>query len=325
MMSSDRKDQHIALALKQEKKSNDFDYMHLLHDNLSGLNVDHIHLETKFLGFDIPYPIYINAMTGGSQKAAKINAFLAKLAYKYKLPMVLGSQSIALKDESFVETFNIVRTHCPQGILVANISANTCIEDAKKAIEMIDAQALSVHLNMLQELVMKEGDRYFSHWYNQIKDYQTVLKVPILVKEVGFGLTRPTLKKLEELGIKYVDISGKGGTDFLHIENDRRKGHYDYLSGLGISTLDALQEASKGYDFTYYASGGIRNPLDVIKSLVLGAQAVGLSQFFLKLTQKSFDEACGIMDIFLDDLKKIMVLLGAKRITDLKKIPYQIK
>src|SRR5690554_2559406 len=313
MSISKRKDEHIKFALKQENKTNDFDSIKLEHFSLPEIDFDEVNLETNYLSFKSSYPIYINAMTGGSDKAYEINKKLAFYSKHFNIPLVVGSQSAALKDPSLIDSYKIVRQINPNGFIVANVSANATLEEAIKAVDMINANALSIHINVIQELVMNEGDRTFKHWQENIKNIVENLKVPVIVKEVGFGMSKKTIETLINLGVKFIDVSGKGGTNFAEIER-RRNNNLDLtFENLGISTVDSLINA-KAFNATFFASGGIRNALDIFKALNLGASAVGLSGFFLKLTNLDNSEAIKIIEQLLLNLQKLFVIFNKKTV-----------
>ena len=318
MSRSERKDAHVKHALNQVISHNDFDRIQLVHQSLPDFDLDEVDLSTDYLGYHFDYPIYINAMTGGSEKTKKINHDLAQLAKKYHLAMSVGSQHVALDDAQYEASFKVIREVNPDGFVIGNLNANATLEEAKRAIEMIDANALGIHINTAQELTMDEGDRHFKHWSKHIETIVKGVDVPVIVKEVGNGLSAKTIKKLMDLGVKHVDVSGKGGTNFIDIENNRLESkRYDYLKNWGNSTVDALLD-TRAYQskIEVLASGGIRNPLDVIKALALGSKAVGLSRFFLDVVHRD-DQT---LDYFIEDLKKIMVLVDARTIKDLKNI-----
>src|SRR5690625_2468298 len=315
MPISKRKDEHIKFALKQSNQENDFDLIKLDHLSLPKFDLEDINLETNFLGYKSSFPFYINAMTVGSKKAKHVNEKFAYISQKYNIPIVLGSQSAALKDESLIPTYKIVRDINKNGFIVANISANYDSKDALKAIKMIDANAISIHLNVIQELVMSEGDRKFSHWKDNIIDILENIKIPIIIKEVGFGMSKETIENLTKLGVKNIDISGRGGTNFEIIERERKNSTDILFDNLGISTVDSLINA-KEYDVNVFASGGIRNALDIFKALTLGAKAVGLSSFFLKLTNLSYNEIDNEVDKLISNLKKIFLIYGKKTLND---------
>lgn len=314
-MISKRKDEHIKYALKQNFKENDFDKINIEHLSIPNYNLEDINLESNFLGFKTNYPFYINAMTGGSLKAKEINKKLALYAKTFNIPLVLGSQSAALKDESLINTYKVARTINEKGIIVANVSANATLKEAKKAVKMIDANALSIHINLIQELVMKEGDRTFTHWKDNIKEIVNNINVPVIVKEVGFGMSKETIETLKNLGVKYIDVSGKGGTNFALIERLRKKGVDPLFDDIGISTVESLKNA-KEFDIEVYASGGIRHALDIFKSLYLGAKAVGLSSYFLKLTNLSDKDAINEINELIINLKKLFLIYNKQSIKD---------
>lgn len=312
---SRRKDEHIELAMKQNISYNDFDSISLEHFSLPEIDFDDVDLSTDYLGFKSSYPIYINAMTGGSDKAKEINEKLAHISKHFNIPFVLGSQSAALKHEELIDTYSIVRKINKDGFIVANVSANATLEQAKKAVNMVNANALSIHINVIQELVMHEGDRTFKHWQQNIKTIVENINVPIIVKEVGFGMSRKTIDTLISLGVKYIDVSGKGGTNFARIERMRANNRDLTFEELGISTVDSLINAAN-YDITTFASGGIRNALDIYKALHLGAKAVGLSNYFLKLTNLELDDAIKEVNTLLINLKKLFVIFNKKTLEE---------
>ncbi len=320
-----RKDEHIKLAKLQETSTNGFDKIYFEHDDLPNLSIDDVDLSTTFLGFKVDLPFYINAMTGGSKQAESINAFLSKLAAHFNIPMISGSLSVALKDPNQESSYKVIRENHPKGIIVSNVNPNVDVKSAKKAIDILSADALSIHLNVIQELIMPEGDRDFRLWQSNIKSIHDSLTLPILVKEVGFGMSLKTIDKLMSIGIKHIDISGSGGTSFLDIESKRGNNNYDYLKDLSIDSAEILLKLRNRSDLNIYASGGIRNAYDVIKSLNLGARACGMSRYFLNLTLLTFDEAIKAVDKLILDLKKIMVMLGVENINKLRTIEPNIK
>lgn len=315
MTRSQRKDDHMNLALQQGVKTNDFDLIRYYHHSFPELNFADIDLSSEYINHEFKYPFYINAMTGGSLKTKELNRKLALLAKKYDLMMVVGSQHAALDDSSLAETYSIVREVNPNGFIVANVNPNASVEEAQRAVDMIDANALSIHVNPAQELAMDEGDRDFSHWLENIQTIQENINVPIIVKEVGFGMSRYTINQLYKIGVEHVDVSGKGGTNFIQIENDRSEmKELSYLENWGMSTVESLLEAQPFLNKTeILASGGVRHPLDVIKALSLGAVAVGMSGHFLRMAQQDEKIMEKEMERFIDDLKKIMLLLGKEK------------
>lgn len=182
---------------------------------------------------------------------------------------------------------------------------------------------LQVHVNAMQELLMPEGERTFRSWQSHLEDYSKQIPVPIVLKEVGFGMDVKTIERAYELGVRTFDLSGRGGTSFAYIEN-RRSGQRDYLNQWGQSTMQALLNAQDWKDMVeLLVSGGVRNPLDMIKCLVFGAKAVGLSRTVLELIETyTVEEVIGIVQGWKDDLRLIMCALNCATIADLQKVDY---
>ncbi|WP_119326272.1 type 2 isopentenyl-diphosphate Delta-isomerase [Companilactobacillus musae] len=321
-----RKVEHLFLAEKffTDESFAGFDKVRLLHDALPELQVKDIDLTTDFLGSSISLPFYFNAITGGSHQSDHFNTELAQLANKLNVPVSSGSMGVFLRlPEETKTSFTTLRENNPEGFVIANVSAKVNAQQAQKAIDLVQANALQIHLNALQELAMPEGDQEF-FWIDNIKDIVATVKIPVIVKEVGFGISQNNLAQLYEAGVKYVDISGFGGTDFAQIESARNH-EFDltYLDQFSLSTVESLLE-SRSYQgkMTILASGGIRTPMDVIKSLRLGASAVGMSGLVLHHLQKhSLSETEIFFDGFIKQLKLIMAAIGAKSISDIKKAP----
>ncbi|EPS2988307.1 type 2 isopentenyl-diphosphate Delta-isomerase [Listeria monocytogenes] len=322
-----RKDEHVALGVKQNEQlaPSSLEDIQLIGTSIPRYNVKDIDLTTTIVGTNVPFPFYINAMTGGSRHTKKINAELAEIAREVAIPMAVGSQSAALKNSSLIDTYKIVREINPNGMILANISPEVALQEGLRAIEMLEADALQIHINPAQELVMQEGDRYFSHWLTRIEEYVKLSPVPVVVKEVGFGMTRETVATLASVGVQSVDLAGKGGTNFAQIENDRRRDQaYDFLLDWGISTGQALidmqhQDAPK---IAYLASGGIRNPLDIVKALALGADSVGMAgQIIYSLKKEGLTKTIEKLELWKEQLRGLFVLADAKNITELKTTP----
>lgn len=320
---SNRKNEHVHLSEKfySDKHSSLHD-IRFVHHSLKGIATEDISLSQTVGDFDFKSPFYINAMTGGNDWTGKINKKLAQIARETGLAMAVGSMSVALREKEALASFQIVREVNPQGIIFANLGAHHPLENAKKVVALLKADAIQIHLNSPQEIIMPEGDRDFSQWLNNIDTLVNHLEVPVIVKEVGFGMTRETIKLLEEIGVKYIDISGTGGTNFAKIENFRRTNFkLNELESWGQSTAESLMEAQvKNNDTHIFASGGIRSPQDILKALALGADMVGLSSQFLHMVIQSEDltECVKVVHQWKDEMIKTMTLLGAQTPKDLK-------
>lgn len=322
-----RKDEHIKYALKYKSKYNSFDDIELIHSSLPKYNLQEIDISTEFAGKKYEYPFFINAMTGGSEISKEINRKLARIASECGILFVTGSYSPILKnpeDDSFI----IIKKENPEILLGTNIGIDKSYKDAKRAVDDLNPLFLQVHINLMQELIMSEGSRNFKEWENNLKDMIKYLNIPIILKEVGFGMDIKTLEKGIELGIKTFDISGKGGTNFAYIENSRNyiKNRFRYLEEWGQSTVVTLIQAKKYSDkVEILASGGVRHPLDIIKSLVLGAKASGISGKILELINNySVEDVIDIINNWKEECKIIMCGLNCKNIEELKKIEYVV-
>ena len=311
----ERKDEHVRLAdeFGAAERRNDFDDVAFLHHALAETSRDAVDLAPRLTRLDWPVPLYINAMTGGSDRTGRVNAELATVAQAVGLPIASGSQSAALRDPDAAASFTVLRERNPDGFLLANVGAGASVDDARRAIDMLRADALQVHLNVAQEVVMPEGDRDFSGRLDGIGAIVEAVDVPVVVKEVGFGLSRRTIQQLLGVGVRTVDVSGAGGTNFVEIENARRDNDdFGYLSGWGQSAVACLLDAADlGDRVELLASGGVRTPLDVARALALGARAVGLSGGVLRpLLSRGADSVTESLRDWLAQLADITALLG---------------
>ncbi|WP_129044962.1 type 2 isopentenyl-diphosphate Delta-isomerase [Companilactobacillus metriopterae] len=321
-----RKVEHLFLAEKfyDDNSMADFDSVRLLHNALPELSMEDIDLSTNFLGFNSSLPIYFNAITGGSKQSERFNGELAEIAKEFNIPVSSGSMGVYFRIPDTAPTFRILREKNPAGFVIANISGKYNLEQAKQAVDLVDANALQIHINTLQELAMPEGDREF-YWLDNISKIVNNIGLPVIVKEVGFGMTSNDMERLINIGVKNIDISGFGGTNFAEIESARNH-EFDltYLDNFALSTVESLLESSKIAESSVniLASGGIKAPLDVIKSLRLGASAVGISGLALHHLQKySLEETKLFFEHFCQELEILMAAFGAKNILEIKKAP----
>lgn len=320
---TNRKDDHIKHALAYQSPYNSFDDMELIHHSLPDYDLADIDLSTDFLGMSFDYPFYINAMTGGSQKGGEINRKLAQLASETGIVMVTGSYSAALKDSS--DTSFQVKKDYPNLTLATNIGLDKDYSLGLRTVKEMSPAFLQVHINLMQELLMPEGERVFKSWKEHLADYAQHMPVPVMLKEVGFGLDLKSMEVAYDLGIRAFDISGRGGTSFAYIENERG-GNRSFLNEWGQTTVQALLNARPMMTKAdVLASGGVRHPLDMIKCLVLGAKAVGLSKTALELVEsKPIEEAIRIVNGWKDDLRLIMCALNCRTIKDLRSVDYML-
>ncbi|KFI69580.1 Isopentenyl diphosphate isomerase [Bifidobacterium magnum] len=277
-------------------------------------------------GLQLEWPFYIEAMTGGSPESLRINEQLAALAAKYQLAMASGSQSIAVKHSDNADirrSFTVIREQNPDGIVFANVGAHTGVGRARMAVEMLQANVLEVHVNAAQEIVMPEGDRGF-YWLENIASIVQGVDVPVIVKEVGFGMSRRDIERLSEAGVRLINVGGRGGTNFVLIENARNEDlDFSELETWGQSTPEALLEAQAATQKmtnppAILATGGVRSPLDVIKAGMLGACAVGVAGYFLNVLLSQGSNALDeTVDCWQRTLVRMMTLLGCKSFSEL--------
>ncbi|WP_375169066.1 type 2 isopentenyl-diphosphate Delta-isomerase [Gardnerella vaginalis] len=339
-----RKDAHLALADAQynPRANSGFDSVRFMPNALPQVALDEVDSSVRVFAEDASCacsasansaflwrsPLYINAMTGGSANAQKINAQLARVAAKTGVAIASGSLSAALQNDALSDTFSVIRSENPRGFVMANVSAGTSQSDAMRAVDMLQANALQVHLNAAQELVMPEGDRDFRNWLKNIEQIVRScerVSVPVVVKETGCGMTARDVLRLRDVGVRAVDVSGRGGTNFVTIENARRShSGYDYLADWGLTTVESLIdirkcEALKANPVEIFASGGVRTPLDVVRALALGASAVGVAGEFLHtLMHEGEDALAQQISDWQEQIRVIMALLGCKSVADLR-------
>jgi len=301
----------------------------LEHNALPDLSVEDIDTQTTFLGKKVDYPIIINAMTGGTDFSREINRELSLVAKTFNIPMAVGSQTIALfEDEICKDSFRVVRENIGEdGIVIANLNAQASLEDVGHALEMIDADAIQLHLNPAHEMVMLEGDRDFRGVLNNIEKLVKNVEKPIIVKEVGFGISKKVAQKLYDIGVKYIDVSGAGGTNFIEIENMRYNSiDLSDIYSWGIPTALSIIECRQvSKELNLIASGGIRTSMDIVKALALGGDMVGISGEILSyLLHGGYENAKTYLETTLHKMKILMLLMGKRNIEELKNSDYRI-
>lgn len=353
---SNRKDEHVRISEElRGRQHNGFDDLRFLHHSFGERSCAGVDISTTVTGRPWPVPFYINAMTGGSEMTGRINEGLARAAAATGVAMASGSVSVALRHPGLEPTFRVIRQNAPEAFLFANVSPGVTPEQALRAVELLDADALQVHVNPAQELVMPEGDRDFRGWLDRIEAIVDAVPVPVVIKEVGFGLSAASIAQVATRGVRTVDVSGRGGTNFAAIENQRRTGReYGYLAGWGQSTVECLLDAlhrlpvdadssarptgspapsshrpdalsvhgaapSTRLCVEVLASGGVRTPLDVVRALALGAGAVGVSGHFLHtLLEDGLDALIGELESWIGQVRALLTLLGASDVVALR-------
>ncbi|MCX8170553.1 MAG: type 2 isopentenyl-diphosphate Delta-isomerase [Candidatus Bathyarchaeota archaeon] len=336
-----RKGDHIRICLERDveakKITTGFEDVFLLHKALPELNLNDVRTETVFLNHNFSAPIIVEGMTGGTEESMKINAAIAQAVEELGLGMGVGSQRAALEDPSLERTYRIVREKAPKAFMVSNIGApqltmENSISKVKRAVEMIEADALAIHLNPLQEVVQPEGEKIYAGIVDKIGLLAGSLNVPIIVKETGGGISAEVAKMLEDAGVACIDVAGAGGTSWAAVEYYRAVEQGFHLNrdlGLmlwdwGIPTVVSLVEVIQSVKLPVIASGGIRSGLDVAKSIALGASLAGIAKPILIAASKGYEETKSALNSLITQLRSIMFLVGAASIEKLKRAPLVI-
>lgn len=302
---------------------NGFEDVHLIHRAVPELDLEHIDLSQVLLGKRLRFPLLINAMTGGTERSKDINRVMGLMAREYGLAMAVGSQSIALSESDRRSSFKVVREVNPQGLVFANISALASPEETLQVVEMIEADALQLHLNVPQELAMREGERRFAGMLDNISKITACSSVPVIAKEVGFGLSMESVSMLFKAGVKIFDSGGQGGTNFIVIEDQRRGCFNRELDHWGISTAVSLAEIlSLGLPIEVIASGGIRTASEAAKAIAMGANLVGMAAPLLKMY---LSQGEAVLNEFLAQwiyrLKAVFLMTASSDLVSLRQKP----
>ncbi|MHA1503598.1 MAG: type 2 isopentenyl-diphosphate Delta-isomerase [Candidatus Heimdallarchaeota archaeon] len=338
-ITKDRKDGHINICSDDDSKivminTNGFEDIHFIHRALPKSDFDDIKLNTEFLKHKLDFPILFSSITGGTPKAKKINQILARVAEKYNICLGVGSQRPAIEDPTIADTYSIVREEAPNAFIAGNIGAiqlnnDYGLEEAKKAIDMIDANALFLHLNPLQEAIQPEGQTNFGNLIDKIEDLCNDLKQPIIVKEVGSGISMEDAEELLNVGVEAIEVAGVGGTSWAKIESIRaqtqgfedKQSLGDLFANWGLPTaLSTLELGSFREDLQIISSGGIRTGIEGAKAINIGADLVGFALPILRKALLGEIELELWLDRFIQELKTTMFLVGATNIEELIEI-----
>ncbi|MCB9077504.1 MAG: type 2 isopentenyl-diphosphate Delta-isomerase [Anaerolineaceae bacterium] len=332
-MSEQRKADHIRINLEEDVNfrtlTTGLEHYHFLHQALPELNLAEVDTSISFLGKTLQAPLLISSMTGGTEQAAQINRTLAAAAEATGIAIGVGSQRPALEDSSLAASFQ-VREQAPTTVLLANLGAvqlnyGYSVEHCGRAVDMIEADALILHFNVLQEAVQPEGDTNFRGLLAKVEQVCRTLPVPVIAKEVGWGFAEDTARRLIEAGVTAIDVAGAGGTSWSQVEMYRAKTEVQRRVAAtfvdwGIPTSEAIQAARQagGANFPVIASGGLRDGLDVAKCIALGANMGGMAGPFLKAAVKSLDAVLEQIQITQTELRVAMFGVGAATIEALQ-------
>jgi isopentenyl-diphosphate delta-isomerase len=327
-----RKDEHLDIALRQQAGgASAFDAFALEHCALPELNLDEVDLSTTFLGRRLGLPFLISSMTGGPQRGAAINANLAAAAEQLRIPLAVGSQRVALEGAAQAGIDSRLREIAPSIPIWSNLGAAQLVQgygadEARRAVEMIGADALIVHLNPLQEAVQPAGDRAWAGVLDAIERLAPALGRPIIVKEVGYGVSGAVARRLREAGAAAVDVAGAGGTAWAAIEAERIADAADRqvaeaFQGWGIPTPQALADVRAACpDLPLIGSGGVRHGVDAAKAIRLGADLVGQAAGVLAAALVSAEAVVEHFTIMARQLRVACFCTGAQDLAALKDV-----
>ncbi|WP_456468911.1 type 2 isopentenyl-diphosphate Delta-isomerase [Archaeoglobus sp.] len=330
MSTSKRKVDHIRICLEEEVESdyNGLEDVMLIHKALPEVDYSKIKTEVDFLGKKLSFPFLIASMTGGHPETKNINANLAEAVEEAGIGMGVGSQRAAIENESLVDSFTVVRERAPKAFIYANIGVPQVLEKGvevvEKAVEMIDADAVAIHLNYLQEAIQPEGDVNAERCIDAIGEVCREVKVPVIAKETGAGVSREVALLLKDAGVSAVDVGGKGGTTFSGVEVYRVDDEITRAVGLdfwdwGLPTAFSIVDC-RGI-LPLIATGGIRSGIDAAKSIALGADIASAALPFLRAAVESAEAVKETIEYFRKGLKTAMFLTGCRDTEDLKKAP----
>jgi isopentenyl-diphosphate delta-isomerase len=312
--------------------------IHLVHQALPAADLSAIDLSTEFLGHTLRAPLAIAAMTGGHRGAGEVNARLARAAERFGLAMGLGSQRAALRNPGLARTYAVARDVAPHAFLIANVGAAQLVpQDSgppltplqlSGAVAMIGANALAIHLNFLEETVQPEGDRRVTGLREAIAGAIASLRVPVIAKETGAGISQRTALELRGLGFRAIDLGGVGGTSFAAIETARAAAQGDFrratlgkvYADWGIPTAVSIVAAGAA-GLPLVATGGVRSGLDAAKAIALGASLVGVGRPLLSAALKGDAAVEAWVAQFLEELRVAIFLSGGRCVTDLRSAP----
>ena len=332
--TSTRKSDHIRINLEENVQSGlttGLERYRFIHQALPEVNLEDVDLHLKLFGRQLNAPILISSMTGGTSEAAAINQTLATAAQEAGIAMGLGSQRAAIEQPELASTFQ-VRSVAPDILLFANLGAVQLnykygVDQCQRAVDMIEADALILHLNALQEAVQPEGDTRFAGLLKKIEIVCRSLQVPVIAKEVGWGFSEQAAHQLFAAGVSAIDVAGAGGTSWTQVEMHRAKTESQARLAAafiewGIPTAEAIQNVRRAApQLVVFASGGIRTGIDIAKCIALGATLGGMASPFLKAAARSVEDTIQTIEEIRREIQVCMFAAGAKNLNELSNTP----
>ncbi|NJD77288.1 MAG: type 2 isopentenyl-diphosphate Delta-isomerase [Candidatus Methanoperedens sp.] len=343
MTTSDRKIEHLLLCVEKDveahrtyngQRASGFDDIELVHNCLPEINKKFLDMETEFLGKKFSAPLLIASMTGGHPETKSVNAALAGAAEELGLGIGVGSQRAAIEDPALEDSFRVVRDKAPDAFIYGNVGAAQInefgIEGLERAVEMIGADAMAIHLNFLQEAIQPEGNVDATGCLAGIKKICSELSVPVIVKETGAGIAYPQAQSICDAGAAAIDVGGLGGTSWAGVETYRAQKRGDLLSdhlgkqfwNWGIPTVASIVEAK--ISVPVVATGGVRSGIDVAKSIALGASMCGIALPLVAPALKGQKDVVEKLTLVIEELRVAMFLSGCSSVEELGKTPVVI-
>lgn len=327
-----RKADHIKINLEKDVRSaltTGLENYHFVHEALPELDLHRVDPGVNVLGKRLAAPILISSMTGGTEEAGEINQRLAEAAQEVGVAMGVGSQRAALEHPEQTPTFSITRQVAPDILLFANLGAvqlnySYGVDECRRAVDMIHADALILHLNPLQEAVQDAGDTNFEGLAKKIEEVCRTITVPVIAKEVGWGISERTAKLLADCGVQAIDVAGAGGTSWSQVEMHRAPDEFTRqlaatFVGWGIPTAESILNVRKAVpDMLIFASGGLKDGLDIAKCVALGATLGGMAGQFLKAAAVSTEKAVEAMKLTKKQVEVTMFASGVETLDGLK-------
>ena len=338
-LNGKRKEEHLSIALNKDIKfkeiQNGLAEFQFVHQALPEINLTDIDIASNLFSRKLKAPLIISPMVGGIDAARRLNRNLAEAAQTLGVGMGVGSQRCAIDDPVSISSYQ-VRGIAPDILLLANLGAiqlnyGYSVAECQRAVDMLDADALILHLNPLQEALQAEGNTNFAGLLSKIEKVCRALPVPVIVKEVGWGISENVARSLAEVGVAAIDVAGAGGTSWSEVERHRTKSTLGdkvatTFAGWGIPTADSIEMVQKGAPgLTLVASGGIRNGLDVAKVMALGAHAAGIGTPLLKAANISADATIAAIRQIIEELCLTMFCIGTVDLKVLRGTPFLMR
>jgi len=327
-----RKKQHVNVTLTRDvrfkTKTTGLEHVEFVNNALPELNLSDVDPSAQFLGHTLRLPFMVSCMTGGYADALRINRQLAEVCEEMQIAMGVGSQRQALEDRQYHRTFSVVREVASTIPVVGNIGAaevaNLDLDAAKRLVDLVHADAFAVHLNPLQEFLQTEGNPNFRGVLQGIAHLVEGLPVPVIVKEIGAGISVQVARRLLDVGVRYIDVAGAGGTSWAGVETLRRKEKemamrfWDWGIPLTVALRDLAKMKANGESFQLIASGGITSGIDAAKCLALGADlAAAARPFLVAVKRKGKNGLRGLLRTWGDELRGVMFLTGSRTLVEL--------